>query len=101
VNVDTKTGAVLCAKCVARMSDAPAQPKPTVVVTADEKKARKEARAEKKATRLAALKNKKKGKGRGFHLKQLAEFEGDFYSFGKKITDAEVAKIRKKLKAKA
>ena len=98
VTSDSRVGAVLCGECVAKLSDAPVQPKPTVVVSADEKKARKEARVEKKKAKLEAKKTAKKGKGRGWHLKQLFEFEGTFYSFGKLIGDAEVAKIRKALK---
>jgi hypothetical protein len=95
---DARMHAVLCGDCVAKLSDAPIQPKPTVVVSVEEKKARKEARVEKKKAKLEAKKTAKKGRGRGWHLKQLFEFEGEFYSFGKKIGDAEVAKIRKALK---
>lgn len=100
VSVDVKTGATLCAKCVSRLSDPPIQPKVFVPVSAEEKKVRKAGRVEKKQARLEALKQKKRGKGRGFHLRELAEFEGMFYSFGKSISDADVARIKKKLKKK-
>ena len=100
VQVDSRTGAALCGDCVAKLSDAPIMPKPTVVVSIEDKKARKAARLAKKAAKLEAKKTAKKGRGRGWHLKQLFEFDGEFYSFGKKIDDAAVAKIRKALKAK-
>lgn len=98
VATDSRVGALLCGDCTARLSDAPIQPKTIVKLDPDEKKARKEARIEKKKAKLEAKKTAKKGKGRGWHLKQLFEFDGEFYSFGKKIGDAEVAKIRKALK---
>jgi hypothetical protein len=98
VQVDAKTGATLCATCVSKLADAPVQPKPTVVVTAAEKKARKEERLAKTAATLAAKKTATKGKGRGWHLKELFAWEGEFYSFGQKISDAAVAKLKKKLK---
>ena len=96
--VDAKVHAVLCPNCVQRTADAPAMPKPTVVVSVEEKAARKAERAQKKKDKLEAKKTATRGKGRGWHLKQLFEFEGQFYSFGKEIGDAEVAKIRKTLK---
>ena len=98
VATDSRVGALLCGDCTARLSDAPIQPKTIVKLDPDEKKARKEARVEKKKAKLEAKKTAKKGKGRGWHLKQLFEFDGEFYSFGKLINDAQVAKIRKSLK---
>lgn len=100
VTTDSRVASILCGDCVAKLSDAPIQPKPTVLVSADEKKARKEARVNKKKAKLEAKKTAKKGRGRGWHLKELFEFDGEFYSFGKLIDVAAVAKIRRKLKAK-
>lgn len=98
MQVDLKTASGLCATCVSKLSDPPPMPKPTVIVTVEEKKARKEMKLEKKKATLEAKKNAKRGKGRGWHLKQLFEFDGEFYSFGKPVGDAEVAKIRRALK---
>jgi hypothetical protein len=68
------------------------------VVTVEEKLQRKADRVSAKKAKLEKKKTAKKGKGRGWHLKQLFEFDGQFYSFGKAVGDAEVAKIRKALK---
>ncbi len=96
--VDAKIHAVLCPRCVQHVADPPALPKPSVIVSAEDKAARKAERLQRKKDKLEAKKTAKKGKGRGWHLKQLFEFDGQFYTFGKEIGDAEVAKIRKELK---
>jgi hypothetical protein len=100
VMTDATTSDLLCDHCVARLSDPPAQPKPVVVVTVEEKAAKKEAKVAKKLAKLEAKKTATKGKGRGWHLRQLFEFDGTFYSFGKEIDDKQVARIRKQLKSK-
>src|ERR1017187_7788731 len=96
--VDNKVHAVLCPRCVQHVVDPPTQPKPYVAPNVEAKEAKKAERAEKKKAKLEAKKTAKRGKGRGWHLKQLFEWEGQFYSFGKAIDDAAVAKIRKALK---
>ena len=98
METDPDTSNILCDTCVARLCDPPAQPKPTVVVSVEEKKARKEEREAKKKAKLEAKKTAKRGKGRGWHLKQLFEYEGKYYSFGKEITSEAAVKLRKKLK---
>lgn len=99
VAIDSAAG--LCDHCVARLSDPPKQPVAAPVVTPDEKKARKEAKEAKKAAKLQAAKTAKSGKGKGWHFKILFEHDGQWYSKGQPITEAEMLKIRKSLKAKA
>jgi len=99
-NVAADIKAVTCSDCVANIVPAPEQPKVIQHLSLDEKKERKAARAVKKAAKLESLKTAKKGKGKGWHLKKLFDWEGTFYSFGKPVTDAEVAAIRKSLTAK-
>ncbi len=99
--VDNKVHAVLCPRCVQHVADPPVQPKPYVAPSVEDKATKKAEREAKKKAKLEAKKTAKRGKGRGWHLKQLFEFEGQFYSFGKEIGDAEVAKIRKTLKKTA
>lgn len=98
VQVDARTAAVLCDTCIARISDPPAIPVTLPKLSVEEKALRKSERALRKKARLEAKKNAKSGRGRGWHLKQLFESDGEFYSFGKLIDDAAVAKIRRKLK---
>ena len=81
VAIDSAAG--LCDHCVARLSDPPKQP------------------VAKKAAKLQAAKTVKSGKGKGWHFKILFEHEGQWYSKGQPITEAEMLKIRKALKAQA
>lgn len=90
--------AILCDRCTLRLSAPPdikvTAPKPTV----EEKAAKKEEKAKKKAEKLEKMKTAKRGFGRGWHLKKLFEFEGQYFSMGKEISAADAAKIRKQLK---
>jgi len=95
VGADIK--AVLCGDCVQRATGAPDLTPPQPKLSAEEKAARKLARAERKATKLEKLKSAKRGRGRGWHLKKLFEFEGEYFSMGKSISAAEASKIRKSL----
>ena len=99
MKVSVEAAAGLCDRCVARLADPPKQPVAAPVLAPGEKKARKEAREAKKAAKLQAAKTATKGKGQGWHFKPLFEWEGKFYSYGKEIDDAEVARIRKILKS--
>jgi hypothetical protein len=92
------TKAVLCGKCVARLSDPPDLKPPPAKLSVEEKEVKKAEKEEKKAAKLEKMKTAKRGFGRGWHLKKLFEFEGKYFSMGKEITDAEAAKLRKKLK---
>lgn len=97
VDIGAKAG--LCDKCVHRVADAPEMPKPVVRTSKEERIAKKEARLAKRKAKLE--KSKTRGKGKGWHLKKLFEFDGQFYSFGKEITDAEAAKLKKSIKKDA
>jgi len=98
VEASADAKAILCDHCVQTHGDPPKQPAPYVVLAPEEKAARKQAKKEKKEAKLQKMKKAKSGRGRGWHLKKLFEWDGQFYSMGKPIDDAQVAKIRKKLK---
>lgn len=95
VSKDAK--AVLCATCVQKLAGAPEIKAPVVKLSAEQKLERKQARAAKKVARLEKLKTAVRGRGRGWHLKKLFEFEGQYFSMGKLITADEAMKIRKAL----
>jgi hypothetical protein len=82
---DAQTTAVLCGNCTAKLCDAPVQPRP--VLTATEQELRRTARARATEERAAHLKaHGTAGRGRGWHLKKLFEWNGAFYSFGTLIS---------------
>ena len=93
-----KLKSILCSDCVAREAAPPEIHAPIQRLSAEEKKARKEARLEKRKAKLEAMKTKTRGKGKGWHLKRLFMFEGLYFSFGKEITAVEAAKIMKDVK---
>lgn len=93
-----KLKGIICSDCVAREVGPPEIPAPVQRLSVDEKKARKEARLEKRKAKLEAMKTKSRGKGKGWHLKRLFMFEGLYFSFGKEITAVEAAKIMKDVK---
>jgi len=62
----------------------------------EEKAAKVAAREQKKAEKLEKMKTR--GRGKGWHLKRLFEFDGKFYSFGKEIDPSSALKIKKELK---
>lgn len=95
--VGTDTKAVLCGDCVQRLTGAPDLAPVAPKLTSEEKAARKTARAERKVAKLEKLKTAKRGRGRGWHLKRLFEFEGQYFTMGQEITAAQAAKIRKEL----
>lgn len=79
------TSALLCGRCVSKLTGAPELPKPQL--TAEARKVRKmERTARREAKRAAQLANPTRGRGRGWHLKRVFEWEGQFYSFGQPIT---------------
>lgn len=86
-----------CAYCV-QSQVAPPPPPANSAVSHEEKVARKAAREEKKKAKLEKAKTAVRGRLRGWHKKILFEHEGVFYSYGKVIDDAAVAKLRKELK---
>lgn len=98
VVIDARNASALCAVCVAKLADAPPPPKTIVVLAPEEKEAKKEEKRAKKVAKLEAKKTATRGKGRGWHLKQLFEWEGEFFSFGKPVNGTDVAKIRKTMK---
>lgn len=89
---------VLCGTCTAKLSDPPEIKEQPAKLSIEEKEAKKAEKQKKKAERLEKMKTAKRGFGRGWHLKKLFEFEGQYFSMGKEITEAEAAKLRKKLK---
>lgn len=89
--------AVLCARCVQRLVGAPDIKPPVEKLTAEQKAERKQARAAKKVAKLEKLKTATRGRGRGWHLKKLFEFEGQYFSMGEAITADQAMKIRKEL----
>lgn len=93
---DTKS--VLCGTCVAKLSDPPELKEPPAKLSIEEKEAKKVEKEKKKTEKLEKMKTAKRGFGRGWHLKKLFEFEGQYFSMGKEITAAEASKLRKKLK---
>lgn len=93
VSKDAK--AVLCSRCVQKLVGAPDIAPPQPKLSAEEKQARKTARAERKVAKLEKLKTAKRGRGRGWHLKRLFEFDGEYFSMGKPITAAEAMQLKK------
>jgi hypothetical protein len=94
-NKDVK--AVLCGTCVQKLVNPP-DLKPVPEKLSPEAKAeRKQAKAAKRVEKLEKLKTAARGRGRGWHLKKLFEFEGQYFSMGKAITAAEALKLRKAL----
>lgn len=91
------TAAVLCSHCVQRLAGAPDLKPPAEKLTAEQKAERKAEKAKKKADKLEAMKTAVRGRGRGWHLKRLFEFDGKYYSMGKEISSVEAMKIRKEL----
>jgi hypothetical protein len=83
---DNNTSALLCGRCVIRLSDPVSRPSVAPEVVA----ARKQARAERKAERKATVPS---GRGRGWHLKRLFIWEGQAYSFGKPISAQAAAQL--------
>jgi hypothetical protein len=95
VSKDAK--AVLCATCVQKLVNPP-DLKPVPEKLSPEAKAEKKAaKVAKRTEKLEKLKTATRGRGRGWHLKKLFEFEGEYFTMGKNITAAEAAKIRKQL----
>lgn len=97
--VGTDTKAVLCGACVQKLTGAPEIKDPTPKLSFAERSAKKAERVARKAERLQKLKTAKRGRGRGWHLKKLFEFDGEYFSMGEKITPDQAAKIRKALAA--
>lgn len=95
VSKDAK--AVLCATCTQRLVAPPELKSPIAKLSAEDKAARKAEKAAKKVAKLEKLKTATRGRGRGWHLKKLFEFEGEYFSMGKAITADEAMKIRKAL----
>lgn len=97
VSTTVDVGKLLCGNCTAKCADAPAPLKPYVdpTVAYRTKLARAEAKAAKKLEKLAVTAAKPAGRGRGWHLKRIFEFDGKFYSFGTEITKAEADKLLK------
>lgn len=94
-NKDTK--AVLCGSCVQKLVNPP-DLKPVPEKLSPEAKAEKrQAKVAKRTEKLEKLKSATRGRGRGWHLKKLFEFDGEYFSMGKAITAAEAVKIRKSL----
>lgn len=91
------TAAVLCSGCVQRLVGAPDIKPPAEKLTTEQRAERKAERAAKKVAKLEKLKTATRGRGRGWHLKKLFEFDGKYYSMGEEITAAEAMKIRKEL----
>lgn len=91
------TAAALCSGCVQRLCGAPDIKPVAEKLTTEQKAERKQARAVKKVAKLEKLKSATRGRGRGWHLKKLFEFEGRYFSMGEEITAAEAMKIRKEL----
>lgn len=89
----------ICSRCTAKMVPAPEEKPKVVALTPEEKEAKAVAKEEKKKAKLEKMKIK--GRGKGWHLKRLFEFDGKFYSFGKEIDAAEAFKIKKDIKDKA
>lgn len=87
-NADVKS--VLCDRCVAKLSDAPEPPK--TIVTKEAREARKAEKAAAKAAKPVVVKATA-GRGRGWHLKKVIQFDGVWYSFGKQITEKEAKKL--------
>lgn len=92
---DTK--AILCGDCVQRCVGAPDIKPPAPKLTVAEKIEKKKIRVAKKAEKLTAMKSAARGRGRGWHLRRLFEFEGEYFSMGEKIDAAQAARIRKEL----
>ena len=95
---DPKAKAVLCSTCVSQLAGPPDIAPPIQRLPYEERKAKKEAKAAKKAAKLEAMKTKTRGKGKGWHLKKVFHYEGQYFSFGKEITPAAAAKIMKQVK---
>lgn len=93
-----KVKAVLCSNCVARLSPAPEPVAPIQRLSYEERKAKKEAKKAKKLEKLEKMKTAKRGKGRGWHLKKVFVFEGNYFSFGEPIDAATAAKLMKEEK---
>lgn len=91
--------AVLCARCVARCVGPPEFKTQAPKVSYDEKKARKLEREEKKKAKLETMKTAKRGKGRGWHLKKLFQYEDKFFSYGEEVTALVAAKLKKEVAA--
>lgn len=89
--------AVLCSHCVQKLVGPPDLKPPAEKLSAEEKAERKAAKEAKKAEKLEKMKTAVRGRGRGWHLKRLFEFDGKYYSMGKEISSVEAMKIRKEL----
>lgn len=96
--VGDKCVSVICSDCVQQDIPAPSLAPPIQRLSYEEKKERKEARAARKKAKLEAMKTKTRGKGKGWHLKKVFAFEGQYFSFGKEITPEAAAKLMKELK---
>lgn len=94
---DAETSAILCGGCVAKLTDAPAPVKPSVSPQERyaQKEQRKLERAQRKQEATARKSNAVKGRGRGWHLRKVFEWEGQFYSFGELITPARARELMK------
>ena len=98
VSVDAGTkDSALCGKCTSRLADPPQLAAPVKKLTVEEIEAKQAA----KAARKTATVKKSTGKGKGWHLKKLFEWEGQFYSFGKPVDTAEAVAIKKLIKQDA
>lgn len=84
--------AVLCGGCVQRITGAPAE-----AVTAKKKvlvdgKVVKRKRGRPRKNPVKA-KKASVGRGRGWHLKKLFQYENQYYSFGKPISEKEASQM--------
>jgi hypothetical protein len=95
VSKDAK--AVLCATCVQKLVNPP-DIKPVPEKLSPEAKAeRKAAKVAKRTEKLEKLKTATRGRGRGWHLKKLFEFDGQYFSMGKEVSAAEALKLKNAL----
>jgi ribosomal protein L37AE/L43A len=94
---DMDTSAILCGNCTARLADPAVRPSPTVNPTEAyaARQERKQQRVEARKQAQARKSNAVKGRGRGWHLKRVFEWEGQFYSFGELITPARAQELIK------
>lgn len=94
----TATG-LICSRCVSKMVAPPDPPKSVTKANSaspEEKAAKAAEKEKKKAEKLEKMKTR--GRGKGWHLKRLFEYDGKFYSFGKEIDANSALKIKKEIK---
>lgn len=92
-----ETIAILCGDCVQRLTGAPDLKPIAPKLSIEERAAKKALKLQKKTEKLEHMKTQTRGRGRGWHLKKLFEFQGMYYSMGIEITAIEAMKLKNQL----